>query len=171
MISTEQLRKTIEECVQKRPSGQSVVFTSKFVEALARELLANRETQDAAKHLVANNNEDKKRITELEISETQLIEERDIAHDAIDAMYEAATGERPEWSNWFTFADAVEEVAGLREYQSALGSVVPEGFLLMPIEMTDEIGEAIAKEANCCGGIALCIYDAALKAAPEVSGE
>ncbi|WP_308354798.1 hypothetical protein [Serratia marcescens] len=43
MISTEQLRKTIEECTQKRPSGQSVVFTSKFVEALARELLANRE--------------------------------------------------------------------------------------------------------------------------------
>ncbi len=45
MISTEQLRKTIDECVQKRPSGQSVVFTSKFVEALARELLANREAQ------------------------------------------------------------------------------------------------------------------------------
>ncbi|MBI6176598.1 hypothetical protein JEP96_12650 [Serratia marcescens] len=45
MISTEQLRKAIEECVQKRPSGQSVVFTSKFVEALARELLASREAR------------------------------------------------------------------------------------------------------------------------------
>lgn len=44
MISTEQLRKTIEECTQKRPSGQSVVFTSKFVEEFARELLANRES-------------------------------------------------------------------------------------------------------------------------------
>ncbi|MBH3258053.1 hypothetical protein I5P78_16715 [Serratia marcescens] len=54
MISTEQLHKAIEECVQKRPSGQSVVFTSKFVEALARELLANREAQPvgfiSAKH-------------------------------------------------------------------------------------------------------------------------
>lgn len=41
---------------------------------------------------------------------------------------------------------------------------IPDGFKLMPIEMTDEIGEAIAHEANCCGGIALDIYDAALKA-------
>ncbi|CAI1579725.1 Uncharacterised protein [Serratia proteamaculans] len=44
---------------------------------------------------------------------------------------------------------------------------LPEGFKLMPIEMTDEIAEAIAMEARCCGGIALCIYEAALAAAPE----
>ena len=44
---------------------------------------------------------------------------------------------------------------------------VPDGFKLMPLEMTDEIGEAIAMEARCCGGIALCIYEAALAAAPE----
>ncbi|HBC7417447.1 TPA: hypothetical protein KEY88_000084 [Serratia marcescens] len=44
---------------------------------------------------------------------------------------------------------------------------LPEGFKLMPLEMTDEIGEAIAMEARCCGGIALCIYEAALAAAPE----
>ncbi|EJV1664310.1 TPA: hypothetical protein SMO99_002991 [Proteus mirabilis] len=37
----------------------------------------------------------------------------------------------------------------------------------MPREMTDEIGEAIAKEARCCGGIALSIYEAALDAEPE----
>lgn len=47
----------------------------------------------------------------------------------------------------------------------------PEGFKLMPIEMTDEIGEAIAMEARCCGGIALCIYEAALAAAPEGGNE
>lgn len=44
---------------------------------------------------------------------------------------------------------------------------LPEGFKLMPLEMTDKIGEAIAMEARCCGGIALCIYEAALAAAPE----
>ncbi|WP_447880998.1 hypothetical protein [Serratia fonticola] len=43
---------------------------------------------------------------------------------------------------------------------------IPDGYKLMPIEMTDEIGEAIAMEANCCGGIALDIYNAALAAAP-----
>ncbi|HGE8501499.1 hypothetical protein ACYZFV_01385 [Serratia ureilytica] len=44
---------------------------------------------------------------------------------------------------------------------------LPDGFKLMPLEMTDEIGEAIAMEARCCGGIALDIYQAALAAAPE----
>ncbi|WP_193160290.1 ead/Ea22-like family protein [Serratia ureilytica] len=47
------------------------------------------------------------------------------------------------------------------------GYTLPDGFKLMPLEMTDEIGEAIAMEARCCGGIALCIYEAALAAAPE----
>jgi hypothetical protein len=47
------------------------------------------------------------------------------------------------------------------------GCRLPEGFKLMPIEITDEIAEAIALEARCCGGIALCIYEAALAAAPE----
>lgn len=44
---------------------------------------------------------------------------------------------------------------------------VPDGYKLMPLEITDEIGEAIAMEARCCGGIALDIYEAALAAAPE----
>ena len=48
------------------------------------------------------------------------------------------------------------------------GYKLPDGFKLMPLEMTDEIGEAIAMEARCCGGIALCIYEAALAAAPGV---
>ncbi|WP_414160516.1 hypothetical protein [Serratia sp. BNK-26-b] len=54
MISTEQLRKTIEECTQKRPSGQSVVFASKFVEALARDLLANRESWPVYQYRMRN---------------------------------------------------------------------------------------------------------------------
>ncbi|MFN1147048.1 hypothetical protein [Serratia liquefaciens] len=47
------------------------------------------------------------------------------------------------------------------------GYKLPDGFKLMPTEITDEIAEAIAMEARCCGGIALCIYEAALAAAPE----
>ncbi|EPE0541273.1 ead/Ea22-like family protein, partial [Escherichia coli] len=42
-----------------------------------------------------------KRIAELEKSEEQLINERDHAESALDDMYFAATGNRPEWSNWF----------------------------------------------------------------------
>ncbi|OMP92723.1 hypothetical protein [Raoultella terrigena] len=50
------------------------------------------------------------RIAELEKSELQLIDERDIAEEALSDMYQAATGERPEWSNMFGFADAVDAV-------------------------------------------------------------
>ncbi|HFJ1863659.1 TPA: ead/Ea22-like family protein [Salmonella enterica subsp. enterica serovar Muenchen] len=49
-------------------------------------------------------------IAELERSETQLINERDAAESALADMYQAATGERPEWSNMFGFADAVDVV-------------------------------------------------------------
>ncbi|WP_444859229.1 hypothetical protein [Serratia sp. (in: enterobacteria)] len=56
---------------------------------------------------------------------------------------------------------------GTKLYTAPPAPAVPEGFKLMPIEITDEIAEAIAMEARCCGGIALCIYEAALAAAPE----
>ncbi|HBR1845099.1 TPA: DUF551 domain-containing protein [Klebsiella quasipneumoniae subsp. quasipneumoniae] len=48
--------------------------------------------------------------------------------------------------------------------------VVMDGYVMVPKEMTDEIGEAIAMQANCCGGIALDIYDAMLAAAPQSPG-
>lgn len=50
------------------------------------------------------------RIAELENSESQLIQERDDTEEALADMYQAATGERPEWSNAFGFADAVDAV-------------------------------------------------------------
>lgn len=51
-----------------------------------------------------------KRIAELEKSEEQLINERDHAEAALSDMYFAATGNMPEWSNWFGFSDAVDAV-------------------------------------------------------------
>lgn len=51
-----------------------------------------------------------KRIAELERSETQLIEERDNAESALNDAYKAVMGQAPEWSNWFSFADAIDEI-------------------------------------------------------------
>ncbi|HCQ8451285.1 TPA: hypothetical protein OME04_000566 [Klebsiella oxytoca] len=51
--------------------------------------------------------------------------------------------------------------------QAGNSPVIPDGYVMVPKEMTDEIGEAIAMQANCCGGIALDIYDAMLAAAPQ----
>ena len=72
-----------------------------------------------------------KRIAELEKSEEQLINERDQAESALADMYFAATGDRPEWSNWFGFSDAVnavvDRIADLEAKQPS--PVVPEGLI------------------------------------------
>ncbi|GIP80127.1 hypothetical protein pm083_12150 [Escherichia coli] len=73
----------------------------------------------------------KKRIAELEKSEEQLINERDHAESALADMYFAATGDRPEWSNCFSFSDAVDAVvdriADLEAKQPS--PIVPEGLV------------------------------------------
>ncbi|EBR8201144.1 ead/Ea22-like family protein [Salmonella enterica subsp. enterica serovar Weltevreden] len=78
-----------------------------------------------------------RRIAELENSETQLINERDAAESALADMYQAATGERPEWSNMFGFSDAVdvveERLATLEANQS---QTTPTGIQLI----TEAIG-------------------------------
>ncbi|EDH2996452.1 hypothetical protein GC744_23625 [Salmonella enterica] len=79
----------------------------------------------------------RQRIAKLERSETQLINERDAAESALADMYQAATGERPEWSNMFGFADAVdvveERLATLEANQS---QTTPTGIQLI----TEAIG-------------------------------
>ncbi len=49
-------------------------------------------------------------IAELERSETQLINERDYAESALNDAYKAVMGQAPEWSNWFSFENAIEEI-------------------------------------------------------------
>ncbi|HFE7524686.1 TPA: ead/Ea22-like family protein [Salmonella enterica subsp. enterica serovar Newport] len=51
-----------------------------------------------------------KRIAELEHSETQLINERDDAESALNDAYKAVMGQAPEWSNWFSFESAIDEI-------------------------------------------------------------
>ncbi|ENZ7887737.1 DUF550 domain-containing protein [Klebsiella pneumoniae] len=51
--------------------------------------------------------------------------------------------------------------------QAVNSPVLRDGYVLVPKEMTDEIGEAISIQARCCGGIALDIYDAMLAAASQ----
>ncbi|EHX3046545.1 hypothetical protein K6S25_001998 [Salmonella enterica] len=54
--------------------------------------------------------ERRKEVEELERGESKLIDERDSAETALADMYKSVMGNSPEWSNWFGFADAVEEV-------------------------------------------------------------
>ncbi|EDB2261714.1 ead/Ea22-like family protein [Salmonella enterica] len=105
----------------------------------AREQLAaaekrNSEQREYYEGVIADGG---KRIAELENSETQLINERDAAESAPADMYQAATGERPEWSNMFGFADAVdvveERLATLEANQS---QTTPTGIQLI----TEAIG-------------------------------
>lgn len=49
-------------------------------------------------------------IGEFERSETQLINERDYAESALNDAYKAVMGQAPEWSNWFSFENAIDEI-------------------------------------------------------------
>ncbi|EAS1580155.1 ead/Ea22-like family protein [Salmonella enterica] len=102
--------------------------------ALRDDMRQARELLEAAEKRIADGS---KRIAELENSETQLINERDAAESALADMYQAATGERPEWSNMFGFADAVdvveERLATLEANQS---QTTPTGIQLI----TEAIG-------------------------------
>ncbi|WP_418343320.1 DUF551 domain-containing protein [Raoultella ornithinolytica] len=70
-----------------------------------------------------------------------------------------------EWLDW---AEELEtDIRRAAVLQAGNSPVIPDGYVMVPKEMTDEIGEAIAMQANCCGGIALDIYDAMLAAAPH----
>ncbi|EKF7779186.1 ead/Ea22-like family protein [Escherichia coli] len=93
-------------------------YIAAFNPEVVQALLDERESQN-------------KRIAELEKSEEQLINERDHAESALDDMYFAATGNMPEWSNWFGFSDAVDAVvdriADLEAKQPS--PVVPEGLV------------------------------------------
>ncbi|HBW5774053.1 TPA: DUF551 domain-containing protein [Klebsiella pneumoniae] len=64
--------------------------------------------------------------------------------------------------------ERAEYDAGIEAFKAMLpqpAPVVPDGYVLVPKEMTDEIGGAISMRARCCGGIALDIYDGMLAAA------
>ncbi|EJS5616157.1 ead/Ea22-like family protein [Salmonella enterica] len=102
--------------------------------ALRDDMRQAREQLEAAEKRIADGS---MRIAELENSETQLINERDAAESALADMYQAATGERPEWSNMFGFADAVdvveERLATLEANQS---QTTPTGIQLI----TEAIG-------------------------------
>lgn len=50
-------------------------------------------------------------------------------------------------------------------------NAVPEGFVLMSKECSDEMAEVIAVTANVCGGIASDVYDAVIKQAVVEAAE
>lgn len=63
--------------------------------------------------------------------------------------------------------DRIEAVKTVLRGLAGNSPLIQDGYVMVPKEMTDEIGEAIAMQANCCGGIALDIYDAMIAAAPH----
>lgn len=81
----------------QKNAANNARYIAAFTPEVAQALLDEREAQS-------------KRIAELEESEEQLINERDNAESALSDMYFAATGDRPEWSNCFSFSDAVDAV-------------------------------------------------------------
>ena len=103
---------------EQKNAENNARYIAAFNPEVAQALLDEREAQS-------------KRIAELEESEEQLINERDNAESALSDMYFAATGDRPEWSNCFSFSDAVDAVVDrIADLEATQPSpVVPEGLV------------------------------------------
>lgn len=98
-IETVRERLSYLEGLNERGVG-TAVSQQQFETACLRELLTLLDDLVAAE----------KRIAELERSETQLIDERDNAESALNDAYKAVMGQAPEWSNWFSFENAIDEI-------------------------------------------------------------
>ncbi|EIB3571049.1 ead/Ea22-like family protein [Salmonella enterica] len=89
-------------------------FNPKVALALLDELEADKEQiktlESRNRRLEGIVDAAEKRIAELERSETQLINERDYAESALNDAYKAVMGQAPEWSNWFSFENAIDEI-------------------------------------------------------------
>lgn len=71
---------------------------------------------------------------------------------------------------WDGIEDVLELPDGTDIYTAAQVQAmgcVPPGWQAVPVELDDDIAEAIAMTANCCGGGAYDIWRAALAAAPS----
>ncbi|ECI8027910.1 ead/Ea22-like family protein, partial [Salmonella enterica subsp. enterica serovar Ramatgan] len=92
--------------------------TEAVLSAMRDDMRQAREQLKAAEKRIAEQREyyegviadGSKRIAELERSETQLINERDDAESALNDAYKAVMGQAPEWSNWFSFENAIDEI-------------------------------------------------------------
>ncbi|ECD6619165.1 ead/Ea22-like family protein [Salmonella enterica subsp. enterica] len=82
-------------------------YTDQLIAALEAEEKRIAEQREYYEGVIADGS---KRIAELERSETQLINERDYAESALNDAYKAVMGQAPEWSNWFSFENAIEEI-------------------------------------------------------------
>lgn len=82
-------------------------YSDQLIAALGAEEKRIAEQREYYEGVIADGS---KRIAELERSETQLINERDYAESALNDVYKAVMGQAPEWSNWFSFENAIEEI-------------------------------------------------------------
>lgn len=97
---TTELAQRIEKALHDFTNGRACMHVPPFdtdVDIVLADCLTELEAKD-------------KQIAELERDTTKLIEERDNAEESLADMFEAATGERPEWSSAFGYDDAVDVV-------------------------------------------------------------
>ncbi|HHX1452287.1 TPA: hypothetical protein ACU6JA_004381 [Salmonella enterica] len=89
------------------------------------------------------------RIAELERSETQLIDERDNAESALNDAYKAVMGQAPEWSNWFSFANAIDEIElaceqwrnqtdDVIQFRQRIAELEAQTYIPQPLDIEDE---------------------------------
>ncbi|HHX1453517.1 TPA: hypothetical protein ACU6JA_005629 [Salmonella enterica] len=137
-IETVRERLSYLEGLNERGVG-TAVSQQQFETACLRELLTLLDDLVAAE----------KRIAELERSETQLIDERDNAESALNDAYKAVMGQAPEWSNWFSFANAIDEIElaceqwrnqtdDVIQFRQRIAELEARTYIPQPLDIEDE---------------------------------
>lgn len=137
-IETVRERLSYLEGLNERGVG-TAVSQQQFETACLRELLTLLDDLVAAE----------KRIAELERSETQLIDERDNAESALNDAYKAVMGQAPEWSNWFSFANATDEIElaceqwrnqtdDVIQFRQRIAELEARTYIPQPLDIEDE---------------------------------
>ncbi|ASG82603.1 ead/Ea22-like family protein [Salmonella enterica subsp. diarizonae] len=89
-------------------------FNPKVALALLDENIQLQREKDATEAVALALRDDmrqsREKLEATERSETQLINERDYAESALNDAYKAVMGQAPEWSNWFSFENAIDEI-------------------------------------------------------------
>ena len=102
--------------------------------------------------------------------DTELLDSEitEISHEFAETYY-FDNGKIEELEALVTKAMKLGELYERKKWQE--GSAVPDGFVLVPKECSDEMAEVIAATARVCGGIAGDVYDAVVKQAMVEAAE
>lgn len=115
-IEADTVQSGVMELVDKlRIKQNHIKLRDTYIEELEHRIesseVDNRNYSDLLSYHIDRQAKAEAGLEKAEVDISQLIGERDYAEDSISKMFEVVMDEKPEWSNWFIYDDAIDVVA------------------------------------------------------------